>query len=77
MGRYSELCDIIHLIGPDLDFCRETKHPKDSSMDTLIAIELRNSNIIFYLFDQRSIIFMDNSQYHITICYGFGDDPIG
>ncbi len=76
MRCYSIFCNTLHLISSDLDFRRKTKHPKHRSMDTLISIELWHSDIIFDLFDQGCIIFMDDSQHHITVTYGIGDHSI-
>jgi len=77
MRRYSELSHIIHLESPDLDFRRKTEHSKYGSVNALIAVEFRNRDIILDFFDERRVIFMDDSQHHITIAYRLGDDSVG
>jgi hypothetical protein len=61
------LSNFVHRPSPNLDFCRKTEHPQNRRMNTLVTIKFRNRNIILNLFDERGIIFMNNSQNHITI----------
>lgn len=76
MRSNSEFRDIIHLMSPDLYFCRETEHSEYRRVDTLISIEFRDGDIIFDLLNQRRIIFVDNSKHHIAIAHCIGDHPV-
>ena len=76
MRRYSEFSHIIHFIRPDLDFRRKTEHPEHGCVDALVAIEFRYGDIVFDFFDERRIVFMDDTKHHITVAYRFGDHSI-
>ena len=76
MRRNSELRHIIHFMSPDLDFRREREHSEYGGVDALIAVEFGDRDIIFDLFDERRIIFMDDSEDHIAVAHRFGDHPI-
>lgn len=76
MRRHSEFGDIVHLVRPDLDLRRETKHSQHRRMDALVAIEFRHRDIVLDLLDQRRVMLVDDAEHHVAVAHGIGDHPV-
>jgi hypothetical protein len=77
MGGDARLGDLIHLLGPDLDFVDVAIARDDRGMERLVHVRLRHGDVVFEAARDRLIGRVDDSEDLVAVHLGLRDDADG